>query len=605
MQILRKTAAAAACLSLMYSASAQDSSEPINVVRHTQCVIFFETPAIRDLAAQPQEFGEEHRGQPRRSYPAEIDQENALPQNGDPARQTEYGQRSSATSWVNVIGQGGGFPPDPSGAAGPNHYVQAVNTKWRVFNLQGQPISSSFNLNSLWPGSANAGDPIVMYDDLADRWFISQFKGTGGGTPGVLIAVSQTPDPEGEYYAYEFNLSSFPDYPKYSVWSDAYYMTANSFNDNALAFDREKMIAGDPTASMIDMNFPNVANGGFRSPLPADCDGWLPPLGTPNYMVVLQDDAWSGVSDDHIKIVEMSIDWENPNNSSIAVTQQINTESFDSVFTGPWNDIEQPNSSQRLDAVAMIFYYRAQYRRWVGYNTLVLTHVVDLGGLQAGIRWYELRDNDDGIWYIYQQGTFAPDDDESRFMASAAMDDQGNIGMGYSVAGPNTSAGLRFTGRMADDPLGMMTYEEQTIIDGTGSQSGGNRYGDYAHMSVIGNRFWFTGEYLQSGNGRTRIFSFDLDGSTDVNDIFGSTIDTKVYMSDASTLTVDVNALSNDEDIVLDLFDYRGTLIEHMDIKPAQGSFKRTFNTSNLAAGVYLVRFGNKDFQELKKVSIN
>jgi len=266
------------------------------------------------------------------------------------------------------------------------------------------------------------------------------------------------------------------------------------------------MIAGDPTASMIDMNFPNVANGGFRSPLPADADGSLPPVGTPNYMVVLQDDSWGGVSNDHIKIVEMSIDWNNPNNSSIAVTQQINTESFDSVFTGPWNDIEQPNSSQRLDAVAVIFYYRAQYRRWVGYNTLVLTHVVDLGGLQAGIRWYELRDNDDGVWSVYQQGTFAPDDDESRWMASAAMDDQGNIGMAYSVAGPNTSAGLRFTGRMANDPLGIMTYAEQTIIEGTGAQSGGNRYGDYAHMSVIGSRFWFTGEYLVNGNGRTRIF---------------------------------------------------------------------------------------------------
>lgn len=605
MQIVRRTAVAAACLSMVFSASAQTTASQGEVTRVSQCVNFFEIPALGELAEQSQEFQDAYKTHARRSTPAEIDEVNSLPQGGDPVRQTEYGQRASATSWVNVAGQGGGFPPDPSGAAGPNHYVQAVNTKWRVYNLEGDPISSSLNLSSIWPGSSNDGDPIVMYDEFADRWFISQFKGAGGGTPGVLMAISQTSDPEGEYYGYEFNLSSFPDYPKYSVWADAYYMTANSFNDNALAFEREKMIAGDPTASMIDMNFPNVANGGFRSPLPADADGSLPPVGTPNYMVVLQDDSWGGVSNDHIKIVEMSIDWANPNNSSIAVTQQINTESFDSVFTGPWNDIEQPNTSQRLDAVAMIFYYRAQYRRWVGYNTLVLTHAVDLGGLQAGIRWYELRDNDDGVWYVYQQGTFAPDDDESRWMASAAMDDQGNIGMAYSVAGPNTFAGLRFTGRMAEDPLGMMTYAEQTIIEGTGFQNGGNRYGDYAHMSVIGSRFWFTGEYLQNGNGRTRIFSFDLDGSTDVNNVYGSKIDTKVWMSDANTLTVDVNELENDKQIVLDLFDIKGNLIQHLDVNPSNGRFKRTFNTSGLAQGIYMVRFGNIDFQEVKKVSIN
>ncbi|WP_306640103.1 T9SS type A sorting domain-containing protein [Sanyastnella coralliicola] len=584
------------------TANAQDSMPIAEEVRYTQCVKFWEIPALKDLA-------EQHKNEPiaapikapeRKAWEAEIDQENALPQNGDPVRQTVYGTRSGATSWVNKPGMGGGFPPDPTGAAGPNHFVQAVNTSYRAYNLEGTPVMSSLNLNNLWPGEENLGDPIVMYDEFADRWFISQFKSNG-----ILIAISQTPDPEGEFYGYEFNLAQFPDYPKYSVWSDAYYMTANAFVDNAVAFERDKMLAGDPSAGMIDMNFPNVPNGGFRSPLPADADGDLPPLGTPNYMFTLADDAWSGVSDDHIKVIEMDIDWDNPNNSTIQVVSEIETSAYDCVFTGPWNDIEQPNTNQRLDAVAMIFYYRAQYRRWVGYNTMVLCHVVDLGGLQAGIRWYELRDNDDGNWYLYQEGTFAPDDDESRFMASIAMDNQGNIGMAYSISGPNEFPGLRFTGRMADDPLGQMTYEEQVIIDGSGFQSGGNRYGDYAHMSVYGSRFWFTGEYLQNGSRRTRIFSFDLDGSTDINDLSGSDIDTQVYLSDPSTLQVKASNLPNSEEIVLDLFDIRGAIVSHDVLTPANAGFQRSLNVDGLAPGMYMVRFGNGKYQEVKKVQIN
>ena len=102
--------------------------------------------------------------------------------------------------------------PDPSGAAGPNHYVQAVNTSYRVFNKDGSAIpQATFSLSSLWPGSTNEGDPIVMYDRHADRWFISQFQFNPNK---ILIAISETNDPTGSYYAYSFTLSQFSGLPE-------------------------------------------------------------------------------------------------------------------------------------------------------------------------------------------------------------------------------------------------------------------------------------------------------------------------------------------------------------------------------------------------------
>ena len=154
----------------------------------------------------------------------------------DPVVQTDEGSRMSRAPIVNFAGQtGSGYPPDPSGAAGPNHYVQAVNTTYRVYDKTGNALTTTKNLNTLWPGSSNTGDPIVMYDRHADRWFISQFNDPAK----ILIAISTTSDPTGTYYAYTFNLTQFPDYPKYSIWWDG---SAVRFDKPMLNINREEVL---------------------------------------------------------------------------------------------------------------------------------------------------------------------------------------------------------------------------------------------------------------------------------------------------------------------------------------------------------------------------
>jgi hypothetical protein len=165
--------------------------------------------------------------------------------------------------------------------------------------------------------------------------------------------------------------------------------------------------------------------------------------------------------------------------------------------------------------------WRLAYRNLTTHESMLVNNAVDAGAGTAGVRWYELRRTPpgSGAWSIFQQGTFAPGNaTENRWMASLAMDNSGNIGMGYSYTDTSATTpvqpSLRYTGRLAADPPGTMTLGESTLIAGTGVQTGVNRWGDYAALSidpVDGCTFWFTGEYMLPGNQwATRIGSFTL-----------------------------------------------------------------------------------------------
>jgi len=582
---------------------------------YKQCDEFRKTQPLRDMYIEFDEatYSNNEGNAKERRPRATHDNPNSLPVGPDPVLQTQMGTKTSTRAAdPNFNGMGGAFPPDPSGAAGLNHYVQAVNTSFKIHNKDGSQILPAMSLCTLFPSPcSNDGDPIVMYDRHADRWVITQFQISGNK---ILFAVSETEDPTGAYYTYSYSFSQFPDYPKFSIWSDGYYMTANSGSQNVVVFDRAKMLAGDPTAGRIALNFPSGVSYFFRSVLPADADGELPPYGTPNYLFHIQDDAWSGVSYDHIIVFKFVTNWNTPANSSVTISQRIPTEPFNAVFTQSWNDIPQPGTSQRLDAIAGVFNYRAQYMRWVNYNTMMLCHVVDVNNAasiankRAGIRWYELRQyGNDADWEIYQQGSYAPAGTDHRWLGSISMDANGHIAMGYSIGGANRFASLAYTGRYSWDTPGVMTRAELIAVDGLSAQTGGNRFGDYAQMAldpVDPTVFWYTGEYLgSSGARRTRVFSFRIDDIVGVNENILNKLDW-IIKTNTESFDVLITGLPNNEDIHFDLFDASGKEIETNIIKSQNGEIGKVIPTNNLAAGTYLIRIGNDSFQDVKKVVV-
>jgi hypothetical protein len=416
-----------------------------------------------------------------------------------------------------------GFRPmDPSGAVGPNHYVQMINsTTFKVYNKTTGAVQLTATLGNLWsPATANAGDPIVMYDKAANRWFLAQF---GSGNNNIYIAVSTSPDPTGSYYTYTFTSPQFPDYLKFSVWSDGYYMTSNQSTQKVFCFERDAMLAGSASARSVYVNFSPPDGGGFFCPLPGDAaDGSLPAVGTPCPIFSYSDNGWGAGFSDAINIYNMSVNWV-PTTPTATITSvgAIPTDAFDASYNASWNDCSQPGTTQKLDGIGGVLMYRAQYKIWGGYNTVVLNWGVRINANQRSIMWCEMRQNQStGTWSVYQQGIYTPDA-ATRWMGAIAMDNNGSIGLSY-IKSDATSIypGLYYTGRRTCDPLGTLPLTEVQVVAGTGFQTGTNRVGDYAHtcLDPDGITFWSTSEYMGGTSGgsaaRTHIFSYQIESCT-------------------------------------------------------------------------------------------
>jgi hypothetical protein len=479
-------------------------------------------------------------------------EQDGLAYGNDPSLfQSEMGSRPGPSQKVNVAGQqvNSFRPMDPSGAIGPNYYVQMINsTTIRVYNsTTGATVGNAVTLGTLWNPdlSSNDGDPIVMYDRFADRWFLAQF-GTSGNK--IYIAVSTTNDPMGSYYTYTYTSPQFPDYLKFSIWQDGYYMTSNQSNQKVFAFERSAMLAGSANARSVFTSYNPPDGGGFFCPLPGDADGngGLPPAGTPCPIFSYSDNAWGGGLTDAIQIYQMAVNWTPTTpTATISFVSAVPTSSFDASYNFQWNDIAQPGTTQKLDGIGGVLTYRAQWRKWAGYNTVVLNWGVRISANQRSIMWAELRQNQStGAWSVYQQQIYVPDA-LYRWVGSIAMDDLGNIGLCYVRSG---SSGTNFpscayTGRLASDPLNQMTFAETTAAAGSASYSGGgNRFGDYSHttLSPDGSTFWHTSEYggTNSSSMRTRVYSFQLALPTNANvSISSSDTDNSICAGTSVTFT--------------------------------------------------------------------
>ena len=420
-------------------------------------------------------------------------------------------------------GQSGYLPPDPTGAVGPNHYVHSVNSIVKIFSKTGDLLYGPVNLSSFLGISSNNGDPIVMYDQLADRWFVSEF-GSLGSNLGLAIGVSETNDPTGAYNVYQFDMGSFPDYPHYGLWHDGYYGTANYSSLNktaAFVMERDVMLAGGSNPKVVLFDLPGVISNplNVKSAEPAHLLGTEVNTDLPGYITYLQDDDWAaGITFDHIKVWEIDMNWNVPENSTISDPLELPTDPFDAgeVFGNGNGAIFQPNTSQRLSGHGGIVSFAANYRAFEDHNSWLITFNTFIDENETGgIRWIELRNDAVNPWEIFQEGTYSIADGHSRLMSSAAMDAEGNIAMAYTTASSELPISLRYTGRYDGDPLGQMTLAETIIIDGPGIRTNTNRYGDYAHMTMDTDNFtfWTTADYFSSNNfWATRIASFRVFG---------------------------------------------------------------------------------------------
>ncbi len=443
------------------------------------------------------------------------------------------------TPLVNKDGQtfNGVFPPDSTGDVGGGYYIETINgaggTSIVIYNTaDGSVAAGPFSMASLGSGGPCAnglGDPIPIYDHLAERWLLTEFSASSNT---LCVYVSSGSDPVATTWTrYAFNTPGFPDYPKYGVWTDAYYVGANE-GPAVYALDRTSMLAGLP-ATLQRKSVQRLNGLGFQMLPPISVFGSTPPPpGAPGIFIRDNDDERNSPSSndpnhDFLELFTLTVDWTTPSNTTLTGPIRIEESEFDSefqVFSG-FGAIHQPGTSQTLDPLLEVPMVPVAYRNFGAYEVMVGNHVTrlpdDTTNNIAGVRWFELRRTGGAAnpWVLHQEGTYAPADaggQISRWMAAIGMDESGNIAMGYSVArDPGVFPGLRYVGREATDPLGVMTTAETTLVDGGSSQTTFDRWGDYFGMGVDpidGCTFWFTGMYMPpGGQWRTRFASFRFD----------------------------------------------------------------------------------------------
>lgn len=421
----------------------------------------------------------------------------------------------------------------------------------------------------------NNGDAVVRYDQLADRWLFvmpifargpirpdQPLPGRSGqpaqrsvsgqpGQPGkseplfvpppevpeaeperskaggrekaaetqgvysMCYAASTSPDPLGSYYRYEFLRPLFPDYPRPAVWPDGYYVPTSTGDDvvekHACVVDRKRMLRGEPATEQC------LVLGGVNFLNNADLDGWtLPPPGAPNIMIATGGTQLNEVmEDDGIYAWKFHVDWNDPSKTRLEGPIKIPVAPYHYLCDGQLTDcVPQPETSLRLDAQGDKIMARVVYRRIGDRESLVAVHSVNTSWGGGGVRWYEFRLDDRRDPILFQQGTYAPDG-LYRWMASPAMDRNGNIGIGYSFGGKPNFAGQRFAARLAGDTPGQLTLRETNLVDGEAAQTETVRWEDYTQTAMDPSddcTIWYVGDYLKRGETRysTRIGAFRI-----------------------------------------------------------------------------------------------
>jgi hypothetical protein len=493
----------------------------------------------------------------------------------DPVIQSSFSQQlmtslaipAPSRQWAG-IGQGDcgqpceGPPPDTNGAVGKTQYLEMVNRALQVFDkLTGTSLLGPIQLRSVWLGfgetcpNGGKGDPIVVYDRLADRWVISQFAEASDSEAmqDECIAVSQTGDATGAWYRYEFRVTTLTfraqDYPKLGVWPDGYYMSAIMFRPELnppkplgpkpFVFDRAKMLVGDRTATL--QTTPGIIGKNFF--LPSDLDGIIPPpAGDPNHFVAVTIDATeeeasapAGAQENAppppaaqtpsslYKVWNFHVDWNNPANSSFTLRASVPAADFTQLCRNERKCVPQLGIPDRLNGIGDRLMFRNAYRRFPDGRESLLNNFTVSADSVAGIRWFELQRMRPEGWTLRQEKTYQPDS-TWRWMGSIASDNQGNIALGFSASSEMIHPQIRYAGRLATDPLGILSGERH-LFDGTGSQMDRSvepeyRWGDYSDMTVDPAddcTFYYTNEYYAktgdpdtkgSANWKTRIGYF-------------------------------------------------------------------------------------------------
>lgn len=435
--------------------------------------------------------------------------------------------------------------PDANGDMGENCFIQTTNTSQiRIFDRQGVPITGPLNTNILWNqvGKSALFDPVISYDETAGQWLLTE---VGYGTV-ALLATSVTSDPLDAWNIYYIPNSSI-DYPQTGIWPGTFVLTTIESDEwPVYLINRSQMLAGAAYVDVQRISIPHLPNNPARILTPFDWNGHITPPTDEVFVARLKDaDPASGESD-KIEVWGFKPDWMSSGQTTISLTS-VNTSPYDlyacATPVGFYDCIPQPGNDPSLNSYHSMIFTKVHCRSFGTHESAVLSFDANPGNYKSGIRWAELRRQPGASWTLFQEGMVATQDGEFRFMSNIAINERGDIGLGYAVSGDSTYPSARVTGRKSEDPPGEMTVTEYEIATGAGALEQ-NHYGDYFSMTTdpADGSFWYTGEYvLPNRKFATKIAGFRLRmDSLDLGAVALSAPQNDVLLTENELVTVSV-----------------------------------------------------------------
>ena len=466
------------------------------------------------------------------------------------APQTQIPAPSTSFRGLDFSNWGAGWPPDPVGDVGPNHFIEAVNTSIGIYTKAGTQVAA-FTFDSLWSAAGRHrlrqrqrrrphrrlrpdGRPVDrrrlrLHRQRLDGAVLRVHRRLPDEPPGRgrLVPV---PDPDRRRepplvrrLPEDGHLAGRPLHDRQHVQLDLPGVRGWAFNTSDLESGAAVRYV------VVDLNLST-----YFSLLPSNMRGASPPAGRPNFFVSESQTAYA------FNVFKFHVDYSGSGSTFTGPTNVTHT-----MYTAGTTTV--PSPANTLDLLYERLMMQAQYRNLGGTESLWVNHTVRTSASGPdGIQWAQINVTGGTVATTpVQQQIYGNvgNDGLYRWMGSLAVDKDGNMALGYSASSSSVNPDIRYAGRLATDPLNTLPQGETSMLQGVtrGSQSGNcgggicHRWGDYSAMSIDpdGCTFWYVNEYYETTglNWQTRIGSFKFPGC--------STADTNPPTASTESATTD------------------------------------------------------------------
>jgi hypothetical protein len=404
-------------------------------------------------------------------------------------------------------------PPDPTGAIGPNSYIELINLRYGIYGRDASVIEEGdLGALTLFP-VGELSDPQILWDPTAQRFY---YLAVDFYNSAYAFGYSKSEDPRSStdfchYYVGGFYDSLYlPDYPKMAVTQDFVLVGANVFLLAAFYTGSDVDWFQKPTDPVcpaqlgsggIFSSLKNANGSQMSTPEPAvsadaTSGGWIVGsadvgTGSANYLTVF-------------KVTKNA-----QGDASISAPTAVTVGSYQMPANAP-----QSGTTQLLDTMdTRLTHAVAGYDPRIGATAIWTAHAV-FGGAGSEERWYEISAAgtpalsqtgkvSDAHLHVFN-GAISPDRASDDATDASALTGR-NMVMGFNTSSPSTYAAIQMVSQRGSGAQSGSVLVKQSVGPYVDFSCGSGlpnvcRWGDYGGatpdpLRSAGGQVWLSAEW--------------------------------------------------------------------------------------------------------------